>query len=127
MKAQKVKFLLLFYALLIIGCGEKEEKVVYLPASSFSPSSVSPRELPKGIEKLDEYHKHLLFAGRYLEEGDYEEALAELEKAEKFKKGEDPVFYELKGKIYDALGDSDRAFESLRKAAWLYYKREELN
>jgi tetratricopeptide (TPR) repeat protein len=119
-----------------LGCGEPKKEVVYVPVpqetskgfgiatqNPLSMPNPSPRELPKGIEKLDEYYKHLVFANRYLEEGDYAEALSEIETADKYRKGEDPLFYELKGKIYDAIGDTDKAFKFLKKAAWLYYER----
>jgi len=122
--------ILLFLTLGVIsGCGTKE-KVVYVPVSqqpagtlgSLNFQNPPPRPMPE-VKRLDKYHKHLFFAERYLEEGDYFEALKEVEVADKYRKGEDPVFYELKGKIYEGMGDNDKAFECLKRAAWIFYHR----
>ncbi|MEO2068265.1 MAG: hypothetical protein ABGX27_01975 [Desulfurobacteriaceae bacterium] len=113
---------------LLLSCGtDVKEEAISVPApsqpSSFTSSPLPPKQLT-GIEKLNEYQKHLVFAERYLEEGDFFEALKEIEVAKKFKTKEDPVFYELRGKIYDGIGDKEKAFEDLKKAAWLFYKEE---
>jgi tetratricopeptide (TPR) repeat protein len=117
----KKELLSVFLALFAFSCGWHNEN----PPLILSPSL---KESPQEPEGLDEYSKHLAFADRYLEEGDYEEALKELKMAAHYSgKKKDPLFYEIKGKVLDALGDTDEAFKCLKKAAWLYYERKDYN
>lgn len=130
---KRLSVLLLLMWGVFSGCGT-QEKVVYVPISQqpgFGSNPLNlqnppPRPMPE-VEKLDEYYKHLVFAERYLEEGDYPEALKEIKIANKYRKDEDPVFYELKGKIYDGIGDREKAFGYLKRAAWIFYKKGNLN
>ncbi len=107
-------FIVLFILLLLLFSPGQ-----LLSQTSSSITQKSGPMPPPSVEGLDDYKKFIVFAGRYIEEGDYGNALDSLHSAEKIRDN-DPLLYELLGIVYDSERMSEKAYGYYKKAGEMY-------
>ncbi|HIC87263.1 MAG TPA: hypothetical protein EYP03_03415 [Aquificae bacterium] len=115
-----MKKIFLASILLFLGCSQ----TVKVNANK---SNFKANVLKKNKEKEDKntlYKQYLNYAARYITLGNFNFALKNIKEAEKYKTEEDPYFYEIRGVIYDALYEKDKAYNDFYKAMILYYQNE---
>lgn len=92
--------------------------LLMLSVSACSPATQSAK-LPSVSSGLEGFELHMSYADRYVQEGDYESALAELQSAKTFN-DEHPALYEMLGIVYDAQRDNENAFDNFLRAGRMY-------
>lgn len=110
----------LFFVLvfLFLGCSQ----TVKVDANK---SSLKSNNLKKKEDKETLYNQYLSYAARYVTLGNFNFALDNIKRAEKYKITEDPYFYEIRGIIYENLDEKEKAYNDFYKAMILYYQNKE--
>jgi len=112
-----MKKLIFVFTFLFLGCAQ----TVKVNANK---SNLNSTTLKKSEDRKTLYKQYLSYAARYVTLGNFDFALDNIKKAEKYRTNEDPYFYEIRGIIYDALDEKDKAYSDFYKAMTLYYQNK---
>ncbi len=118
---RKMKFITLIFAVIMFPSCASQSVAVTKNKEVFDKNSKKVQNEMHSEDKEKLFRKYINYALICISHEDLDSALEYIKEAEKYKTKDTPEFYELRGSVYEGLGNETQAFKDYYKAMMLYF------